>query len=117
VHLQRQTIDFFHVFLDLTMNYIHIYLALFLFVLCSHIYSYPTTPAPDTSLKDAENEQAVSFWYQVFNNLENEPGQRWIDRYYKRFLRDMALLQRQRRFGNTKYGRRNLLIDEQNESF
>jgi hypothetical protein len=44
-------------------------------------------------------------WYDKFHDTEDRQDQHPIDHYYKRFIDDLLLPERQRRFGNTKYGR------------
>jgi hypothetical protein len=71
-----------------------------LFILINRQYA---TPVYLSSSEDNQNEPLS--WYNTIKKLENRRYQRPLDRYYKRFVNDILLPERQRRFGNTKYGR------------
>jgi hypothetical protein len=72
-----------------------------LFLLINRQYA---SPIYLSSSEDNQNEPSLS-WYNTIRSLENRRYQRPIDRFYKRFVNDIILPERQRRFGNTKYGR------------
>jgi hypothetical protein len=71
-----------------------------LFILINRQYA---TPVYLSSSEDNQNEPLS--WYNTIKKLEHRRYQRPLDRYYKRFVNDILLPERQRRFGNTKYGR------------
>ncbi len=83
------------------------YLLLFLIIQIDQQYAIPV------SISSSEDNQYEPLsWYKTINNFEdNHHQQHSIDRSYKRFINDFILPNRQRRFGNTKYGRRSLLTE------
>jgi len=79
---------------------IFIYFSLILLIQIDQQQAVPL----DLSSSDDIQNYPLS-WYNAINNIENRQHQRPIDRYYKRFVHELLLPERQRRFGNTKYGR------------
>ena len=78
-------------------------LIIFIYLLLLLIHRQYATPVYLSSSEDNQND-ALS-WYNTIKSLEDRRYQRPIDRFYKRFVNDIILPERQRRFGNTKYGR------------
>jgi hypothetical protein len=76
---------------------------IFMYLLFILINRQQATPIYLSSSEDNQNEPLS--WYNTINNLDDSRYQRPIERYYKRFVNDLLLPERQRRFGNTKYGR------------
>lgn len=80
------------------------YLSLFLIF---HIAHHHAVPLYHSSSEDNPNE--ILSWYHLLKNLEqirhDHLYQRPASHYYKRFTNEYFLPERQRRFGNTKYGR------------
>ena len=76
---------------------IFIYLTFILFI---HIDQNQSIPIDLSSSDDIQLYS--SLWDNTINDIEHEKS---IDHYYKRFIDQLLLPERQRRFGNTKYGR------------
>ena len=81
----------------------------FLFILFLQLNPQQATPVYLSSSEDTQNDSPSL--YEQYNDLEKRLYQQSINRYYKRYLHDYLLPERQRRFGNTKYGRRSLEIE------
>lgn len=77
----------------------------FLFILLIQIEQEQAVPLDLSSSDDVQNE-ALSSWYSKLNDLDYlQYHPRRINHYFKRYMNDILLPERQRRFGNTKYGR------------
>ncbi len=82
----------------------HILIFIYLFViLLIQIDQQQAVPVYLSSSEDIQNYPMS--WYDKFHDTEDRQDQHPIDHYYKRFIDDLLLPERQRRFGNTKYGR------------
>jgi len=79
---------------------IFIYLSLILLIQIDQQLAVPL----DLSSSDDIQNYPLS-WYNTINDIENTQHQHPIDHFYKRFVHELLLPERQRRFGNTKYGR------------
>ncbi|UJR22505.1 hypothetical protein I4U23_025556 [Adineta vaga] len=79
---------------------IFIYFLLILFVQFGQNKAVPTF---DLSIEDIQNDPSA--WYDFIENHKDKPLKSHLNHAYKRFLNDLLLPERQRRFGNTKYGR------------
>jgi len=82
------------------------YLTIFIYFLLILFIQIEQQQAVPTLLSSAEDTQNYpSRWYDAINEIEENRQQHPLYRYYKRFIDDLLLPERQRRFGNTKYGR------------
>lgn len=79
---------------------IFIYFLLILFIQFNQQQAAPV----DLSSSDDMQYDPLS-WYSALDELENRQYHHPTDHFYKRFIHELLLPERQRRFGNTKYGR------------
>jgi hypothetical protein len=84
------------------MKYIAIFIYLFL-ILLIQINQHQAIPMYLSSRRDTRKYPLS--WYHTNNDFEDRQHHRSIDRHYKRVFNDLLSVQRERRFGNTKYGR------------
>jgi hypothetical protein len=82
----------------------HIIIFIYLsFILLIQIDQQQAAPIDLSSSDDIQNYPLS--WFNTINDIEDRQHQHPMDGYYKRFINELLLPERQRRFGNTKYGR------------
>ncbi|CAF0794014.1 unnamed protein product [Adineta steineri] len=75
----------------------------FLLILFVQIEQQQAIPTFLLSLEDFQKYPPA--WYETVNENEERQENDPLTHYYKRFFNDLSVPHRQRRFGNTKYGR------------
>ena len=75
----------------------------FVLILSVQFEQYQAIPTALSSIEEIPSD--VSAWYDMVAADEDKQLQHPLYGSYKRFLDELLLPERQRRFGNTKYGR------------